>query len=135
MAASGAKQKPSSVKGTVRKTKVAMSREQRAVYGEIKQGVRHLEKSIGELQRGLLKAEKRIEADARLRIRDLRRDARTQLGLLKSKRQEAARIVKNVSVAAGGSWKEIKQSADAIFADARGTAASVVDRLRKAITS
>jgi type VI protein secretion system component VasA len=112
----------------------AISREKRAAYGELKQGVKHLEKSIGEIQKGLRRAERQIEADARARVRALRNDARTQLALVKEKQREAVRRLKTVSAAAEGSWQEVKQSADAILADAGATAASVVDRLRRALT-
>jgi len=132
MAAKAAK-KATKPPGAIRRVKSAMSREERAAYSEVQQGVRHLEKSIGEIQRALRKTERMIEADARARIRGLRKDARAQLGALKSKQREAARILKNVSAAAGGSWQELKQSADAILADARGTAASVIDRFRRSL--
>jgi len=132
MAAKAAKPAPKPP-GAIRRVKSTMSREERAAYGEIQQGVRHLEKSIGEIQRALRKTERMIEADARVRIRGLRKDARAQLGALKSKQREAARILKNVSAAAGGSWQEVKQSADAILLDARGTAASVIDRFRRSL--
>jgi septation ring formation regulator EzrA len=107
-----------------------MSRQARAAYGEIQQGVKSLEKSITEIQRGLSKAEQKIEAEARARIRALRKEARAQLGLLQSKQRDAARALKKVSTAAGQSWQDITQSADAILADARATAAVVVDRFR-----
>jgi hypothetical protein len=116
-----------------RRVGAAISREKRAAYGEIKQGVKHLEKSVGEIQKGLRKAERQIEADARAQVRELRKDARTQLAVVNGKRREVLRILKNVSAAAEGSWQEVKQSADAILADGRSTAASVVERLRKAL--
>ena len=112
----------------------AISREKRAAYVELKQGVKHLEKSIGEIQKGLRRAERQIEADARAQVRALRIDARTQLALVKEKQREAVRRLKTVSAAAEGSWQEVKQSADAILADAGATAASVVERLRRALT-
>ena len=69
----------------------------------------------------------------RARVRELRTHARAQLAVLKSKRRDAGRAVKSLTTAAEVSWQEIKQSADAILADARGTAASIIDRLRTAI--
>jgi ribosomal 50S subunit-recycling heat shock protein len=111
-----------------------MAREKRVAYGEIKRGVKHLEKSIGEIQRGLLKAEKTIEADARVRIRGLRKEARAQVGALKSKRGEAARALGKLSAAAGGTWEEVKRSADAILADGRAHAAALIERIRKGLT-
>ena len=122
-------------KSPTARAKSPMAREKRVAYGEIKRGVQHLEKSIGEIQRGMRKAEKTIEADARARIRGLRKEARVQLGVLKSKRREAARTLKTLSAAAGGKWEEVKQSADAILADAKANAASVIERVRKGLAS
>ena len=113
--------------------KPAPSPEARAAYGEIKQGIRHLEKSIGEINRGLRAAERKIEADARARVRELRTQGRAQLAALKAKQRDASRAVRSLTTAAEVSWQEIKQSTDAILADARGTAASIIDRLRTAI--
>jgi hypothetical protein len=119
--------------GTIQRARAAMSREERAARSEIQQGVKHLEKSIVEIQRGVRKAEKKIEADARVRVRELRKEARSQLAAIKAKQREAARVVHNLSAAAEGSWQELKDSADAILADARGTAASIAARVRKAL--
>ena len=131
MATKSGKKRPKAASAASKKRTV-MSGEARAAYGEIQRGVKSLEKSITEIQRGLLKAEKKIEAEARTRIRDLRKEAQAQLGVLKAKRRDAARVLKSVSTAAGQSWEEIKQSADAILADARVTATSVIDRFRSA---
>ena len=128
MAAKAAK-KSSRAKGP----KKTLSPEARAAYGEIKQGIGHLEKSIREINRGLRAAERKIEADARARVRELRTHGRAQLAALKAKQRDAGRAVKSLTTAAEVSWQEIKQSADAILADARGTAASIIDRLRTAI--
>ena len=83
--------KRSTAVSAAQRARAAMSREARAAYGEIQQGVKHLEKSITEIQQGLRRAEHKIEADARARIRELRKDARAQLGILESKQREAAR--------------------------------------------
>jgi len=117
-----------------RRRRVTISREKRAAYGEIQRGVRHLERSIGEIQKGMRKAERQIESDARARVRELRKDARTQLAVVKARQREGARVLRNLSVAAEGSWREVKRSADSILAEGRSTAASVVKRLRKALT-
>ncbi|MBI1814808.1 MAG: hypothetical protein HYR72_07510 [Deltaproteobacteria bacterium] len=127
-----AQKKRSKTTSAGERARAAMSREARAAYGEIQQGVTHLEKSIAEIQRGLRKAEQKIEADARTRIRELRTDARAQLGVLKTKQREAAATLKHVSAAAGESWQDVKRSADSIFADASITAASVIERFRSA---
>jgi hypothetical protein len=122
------------VKARIARAKRAMSPEARAAYGEVQQGIGHLEKSMREIQGGLRKAERKIEADARARVQALKKDARAQLALLKRKQREAARRVNDLTTAAEMSWQEVKQSADAILADARGTAASIIERLRAALS-
>jgi len=102
-------------------------------YGEIKRGVAHLEKSIAEIQQGLRDAERQVEADARARIRALRRDARKQLTALRSRHREVARILDKVSSAAEGSWRQVKKSADSILADAVNRATAVVKGLKRAL--
>ncbi len=129
MAAKTTKKKTSRAKSS----KPKLSPEARAAYGEIKQGIGHLEKSMREIQHGVRKAERKIEADARVRVRELKAHARTQLATLKAKRRDAGNAVRSLTTAAEVSWQEIKQSADAILADARGTAASIIDRLRTAM--
>jgi hypothetical protein len=114
------------------RTKQVLSREARAMYAEIQQGVRHLEKSIGEIQRDLRKAEHKLEADARARIRELRTDARTHLSVLRSKQREAAGTLKRASTDAAGSWADIKRTVDSVLVEARATAAAAVQRLRSA---
>jgi ElaB/YqjD/DUF883 family membrane-anchored ribosome-binding protein len=113
--------------------KPPLSREAKVAYSEIQKGLSQLKRSAAEIHRSLRKAEQRIEADARARIRDLRREARTQLGVVQSKRQEAARSLKSLSTAAGDSWQDIKESADSILSDARATVSSVVERFRSAL--
>ena len=125
-------QKGSKAKSAPQRLQTAMSREARATYAEIQQGIKHLEKSIGEIQRGLLKGEQKLEAEARTRIRQLRKEARTHMSVLKSKQREAAAALKRVSTTASGSWEEIKRTVDSVLTDARATATSVVDRFRSA---
>jgi hypothetical protein len=110
-----------------------MPHEVRAAYGEVQKGVEHLEASIVDVRAGLRRAERQIEADARRRIGDLRREARAQLRALQAKQREAARMLRSLSAAAGESWREIKRSADSIFVDARATAAAVGRRFRRAL--
>ena len=93
-----------------------MPPEVKDAYEQLHSGVKGLGKSIAEIQRDLRKAERKIAADARARITELRRDGRTQLG-----------------AAAGGSWRDIKESADVARAEARSTAASVIERFRNAL--
>lgn len=110
-----------------------MSREAKAAYGEIASGVKHLEKSIVEIQKGLVRAEKKIERDARTKVRELRKDASAQLAGLKSRQREAGRVLKRLSAAADESWVEIKKSGDSILSDARKSANLVIKRFRQAI--
>lgn len=108
------------------------SPEARAAYAEVEKGVRNLGKSIAEIRRGLTKAERKIEADARARIRALRAEAKGQLSGLRSREREATQMLKALRAAAEGSWREVKHSADAMLADARATAASIIERFRAA---
>ena len=118
---------------TPRAARSAVARRRRAAYGEIKRGVAHLEKSIGEIQKGLRGAEKQIEADARRRIRALRKDASAEIASLRRKHRDVARVLDKVSAAAEGSWQQVKKTADGMLADAVGTATALVKRLKKAL--
>jgi hypothetical protein len=111
-----------------------MSPEKRAAHGEIQRGIANLGKSIAEIQRGLRKAEKEIERDARKRIGELRKEGRAQLGALNARRREVAKSLKQASAVAGSSWDEVKTAAESVLADAIGTAASFVGRIRNAIS-
>ena len=102
---------------------------------EIKMGMRHLEKSLAEIRRGLRTTERQIAADAHRHIRELRKQGRGQLSALRSRQHEAVRTLKQLSETADASWSDIKRSADAMLADARTTAASVVERFRNALTA
>jgi hypothetical protein len=110
-----------------------MPPEVKDAYKQLQSGVNGLGKSIAEIQRDLRKAERKIEVDTRARIAALRQDARKPLAALKSRRSELTRTLKRLAAAAGGSWRDIKQSADAALADARTTAASVIERFRSAL--
>lgn len=110
-----------------------LSPAEKAAYTDIKQGIKHVERSIGEVQKGLRKAEKAIEADAKLRIRQLRKEGKTQLAALKSKRKEAAHLIKNLSAAAEGSWQDVRRSAEQVLAEATATASGIADRIRAAL--
>lgn len=113
----------------------SMSPEVRAAYANVESGVRNLGKSIAEIQQGLRKAEREIEADARRRIRALRQEGRTQLAALQERRREATKALGRIGAAAEGSWQDVKQSADTVLAEARATAASVIERFRSAMGS
>ena len=111
----------------------AMSAEAKAAYAELQKRAKDLGKTIAEIQRDARRAEQRIEADARLRIRALRKEAREQLGQLKAKQRELSGTLKNLAAAAGDSWQEIKHSGESMLADARATAAAVLERFRSAL--
>ena len=110
-----------------------LSPAEKAAYGDIKLGIKHVETAISEIQKGLRKAEKAIEADAKQRVRVLRKEAKAQLAAVKGKRREAARLMRSLSVAAEGSWQDVKQGADQALADARATASGIADRIRSAL--
>ena len=123
------------VQSSGRRLKTAMSREARTAYAEVQTGVHKLEKSIADIRRRAARAERQVEIDARRQIRELRGQARAQMRALEARRREAARVLKRISVSAGESWRDAKRAADSILHDARTTAASVVDRFRRAISA
>jgi hypothetical protein len=110
-----------------------MPPEVKAAYADLETGVKHLGKSIAEIQQGLRKAERQIEADARARIRALRQDARAQLAGLKERRREVTKTLGRIASAAEGSWQDLKQTADAVLGEGRTMASSVIERFRNAI--
>jgi hypothetical protein len=110
-----------------------MPPEVKAAYANVESGVKNLGKSIAEIQHGLRRAERQIEAEARARIRALRQDAREQLTGLQAKRREVTQTLGRIASAAEGSWQDLKQSADTILAEGRTMASSVIDRFRNAI--
>ena len=52
-------------KGTLSQSQKATPQEERAMQAEIKGGLKHLQQSIGEIQRDLRNAEHKLETDAR----------------------------------------------------------------------
>jgi len=109
----------------------AMSVEARAIYADVQKCVKQLDKSIGEVERGVRKAEHELAAAARVRIRELRKDARIQLSVLKAKQREAASTLTLVPPAPdGGAWADIKRTVDTVLADAQSTASAAVNRFR-----
>jgi predicted nucleic acid-binding Zn-ribbon protein len=118
--------------GAAARVRAVMTTEARAAYGEIEKGVRNLEKSIGEIRRGVRRAERKIESDARARVRELRGEARAQLGMLQARQRQIMRALRNLRDAAGDSWRDIQQSAEAMLAEARSTATGIIERFRLA---
>jgi hypothetical protein len=118
----------------LRAVKTSVSKHhRRAARDEIKKGVKHLEKSIGEIEKGLRKAEREIAADARLRVRALRKEARAAVAALRVRRRDVARELAKVVRSEEGSLEKVKQSADVILAEAVDVAAAIVQRLKKSL--
>jgi hypothetical protein len=113
--------------------RTAMSREAHVAYVEVQRCVRQLDKSVSEIQRGLRRAERQLEADASARIRELRKDAHVPLRALKVKQREAAATLKRVSNAASGTWGDITHMVETFVAEAKATATAAVDRFRAAV--
>ena len=126
------RRKPSTP-STVR-TPPARPRRQRAAQGQIERGVREIEKAVADIQRGLARAERRIETDARKRIRELQNEARAQMRALEATRREATRLVGKLSEAAGGSWDDVVKMLNAMVNEARTTAGGVVERFRSVLS-
>ena len=131
-AAKGAKKRVERTK-TPARARTAMSREAHLAYVEVQRCVRQLDKSVSEIQRGLRRAERQFEADARARIRELRRDAHMPLRALQVKQREAAATLKRVSSAAGGTWDDVTRTVETFIAEAKATATAAVDRFRTAV--
>ena len=110
-----------------------MSREARAARAEIQKGVDRVARSVAQIRVALERAERRIEADARDRIRVLRREAKAQVAVLRARRREATLTLRRLSSAAGDSWRDVKKAADRTLDEARTTAESVITRFRGAL--
>jgi hypothetical protein len=110
-----------------------MSPEARAAYREIQKGVDRVTRSIKEIRLRLRRAEREIEKDARARVRALRKDALRQLAVLQARHREASRTLGRLAVAAGDSWHEITESANAALVDARKVTASVLARFQEVL--
>jgi hypothetical protein len=115
------------------KARTTMPREVRAARAEIEKGVDHVARSVAQIQVALRRAERKIETDARDRVRELRREAKAQLAVLRTRRREVTHTLKRLSTAAGGSWRDVKKAADRTLADARTVAESVIERFRRAV--
>ena len=113
---------------------VATPRGEQAAQGQLERGVREIEKAIADIQRGLARAERRIETDARQRIRGLQKDGRAQMRALEAKRREATRLLGRLSAAAGESWEDITNTVQTMVGEARTTAVAVVDRFRSVLS-
>jgi hypothetical protein len=110
-----------------------MPREVRLARVEVEKAVDHLGRSVGDIQQALRRAERTIEADARDRIRALRKEAKTQLAALQTRRLEASRILGRLSTAAGGSWRDVRKAGNHTVREARALARSVMARFQRAV--
>jgi hypothetical protein len=115
------------------KARATMSREARAARIEIEKGVDRVARSVAEIRVALRRAERKIEADARDRIRALRREAKAQVAVLRARRREATHTLRRLSTAAGDSWRDVKKAGDRTLTDARAVAESVIRRFRRAV--
>ena len=120
-------------KETTMPTPGTRSREAKAAYGEIQKGLQQLTRSISDAQKGLRQAERRIEADARARIKELRKEATAQIATLRERQREAAGVLRKLSRAAGDSWHDVKEAGDRALSEARAAAATIVERFRSAL--
>ncbi len=114
-------------------TRVAAPRKAQAAQGQLERGVREIEKVIADVQRGLARAERRIETDARQRMRALQKEGRAQMRALEAKRREATRLLGRLSAAAGGSLEDITKTVHTMVTDARTGAVAVIDRFRNVL--
>jgi hypothetical protein len=87
-------------------------REVPTTIADVQKGVHQLTRSVKQIQVALRRGELKIEADARDRVRQLRREARAQLTVLRGHQREASRMVRRLSTAADDSWVELKSAVD-----------------------
>jgi len=113
--------------------RAATPRAARAAQGQLEKGVREIEKAIADVQQGLARAERRIETDARQRIRGLQKEGHAHMRTLEEKRREATRLLGKLSAAAGESWEDITKTAQTMINEARTTAVAVVERFRNVL--
>jgi 3-hydroxyacyl-CoA dehydrogenase len=105
----------------------------RKARGQVEKAIAPVTRSISQIQIALRRAERKIEADAQARIRQLRKDAKKQIASLRGHEQEARRILGRLSTAAEGSWGDIKRAAGRAVMDAKTVADSMTERFRGAI--
>jgi hypothetical protein len=113
--------------------RVAAPRAEGAAQEQLERGVRDIEKVIAEVQRGLARAERRIETDARQRLRVLQKEGRAQMRALGAQRRKATRLRGRLSAAAGGSLEDIAKTAQAMVTAARTGAGAVIERFRNVL--
>ena len=110
--------------------RVAAPRAEKAAQEQLEGGVREIGKAIAEIQRGLARAERRVETDARQRIRALQKEGRAQMRALEAQRRRATRLLGRLKAAAGGSVEDIAKMVQGMVTDARTGAGAVIERFR-----
>ena len=102
---------------------------------DLQNRVEQLARSIEQVKVSLHRAEQKIEADARGRIRRLRAGAREQLLVLRVNEQEAMRILRRLSSSvANGSWADLERTADRALKVAGDIADSIIERCRRILS-
>lgn len=102
---------------------------------DLQNRVERLAHSITQVEVSVGRAERRIEADARDRIRQLRTDARAQLLVLRAYEREAMRILVRLSGSvASGSWGDLERMADRALQVAGEIADAIVERCTRILS-
>jgi hypothetical protein len=106
---------------------------------DLQNGVEQLAQSIKEIEISLRRAEQKMEADARDRIRQLRTGAREQLLVLRGHEREAMGILMRLSGAPNGSWADLEwadleRTADRALKDAGEIADCIIERCRRILS-
>jgi len=102
----------------------------RARLVDVEKRVERLARSLPEIEVAIRRAEGKIEADARDRIRMLHKEANEQLAVLRGHQREASSLLRQLSTAAEGSWGELEQAVDRALTEARAIADLMLERLR-----
>jgi len=110
------------------------SRDVRAGRVDVQKAVHQLTRSIEHIELSLRHAERKIEADARDRVQNLRREARAQLAVLHGHQRKASRLLTRLSTAADSSWGDLKTAARRALNDARKVSDAMIARFRRAVT-
>jgi len=105
-----------------------------AGWRDVEKGVHQRARSATDIERSLHRAERKIAAETRARVRKLRKDAWAELAVLRGHQREASRLLRRLSTAADGSWSDLKGAADRALNDARAVADSMITRFPRAAT-
>ena len=112
------------------------ARVSRAASGDavgLQEDIARLARVVGELADALRSAERKIEADARERIRRLHEEAREQLAVLYGHHRDATRLVRQLVAARDLSSGEMQHDARQAVSEARAVADSMMARFRQAM--